>query len=117
MNDEKFMQILTPKVLCIAERAADVVDGVRFSLTVANSALDALRCLRNEEFDVVMACFPLPDWVSPATLLEELQQSQPGTPVVIHAPRATATEVVRLLRERTVAQIPDWRQPRYAADL
>ncbi len=98
MNDEKYMQILTPKVLCIAERATDVVDGVRFSLTVVNSALDALRCLRNEEFDVVMACFPLPDWVSPATLLEELQQSQPGTPVVIQAPRATATEVVRLLR-------------------
>jgi DNA-binding NtrC family response regulator len=47
---------------------------------------------------VVLVSLPLVDYASAASLLEELQRAQPGTPVVLHAPSATATEVVRLLR-------------------
>ncbi len=82
----------------MATEADGILDLERFSLTRISSALDGLRCLRNEDFDVVMASFPLPDWTSAASLLEELQQTQPATPVVIHAPHATATEVVRLVQ-------------------
>ncbi len=89
---------MTPKVLWMATEADGILDLERFSLTRISSALDGLRCLRNEDFDVVMASFPLPDWTSAASLLEELQQTQPATPVVIHAPHATATEVVRLVQ-------------------
>jgi DNA-binding NtrC family response regulator len=94
----RYTLILTPKVLWMAAETGDILDRERFSLTRISSALDGLRCLRNEDFDVVMASFPLPDWTSAASLLEELQQTQPATPVVIHAPHATATEVVRLVR-------------------
>jgi DNA-binding NtrC family response regulator len=98
MRDGRYTPILTPKVLWIVSEDAEIVDPGRFSLTRIGSALDGLRCLRNEDFDVVLACFPLPEWSSAASLLEELQQAQPTTPVVIHAPQASATEVVRLLR-------------------
>jgi DNA-binding NtrC family response regulator len=94
----RYTLILTPKILWIAADAAEILDPERFSLTRIPSALDGLRCLRNEDFDVVMASFPLADWGSAAGLLEELQQAQPATPVVIHSPAATATEVVRLVR-------------------
>ncbi len=90
--------ILTPKILWISAETPEVLDEQRFSLTRIPSALDGLRCLRNEDFDVVMASFPLADWGSAAGLLEELQQAQPSTPVVIHSPQATNTEVVRLVR-------------------
>jgi DNA-binding NtrC family response regulator len=93
----RFTTILTPKVLWIAAETGEILDPERFSLTRIANALDALRCLRNEDFDVVMASFPLPDWASAASLLEELQQTQPTTPVVIHAPEASATEIVRLV--------------------
>ena len=89
---------MTPKVLWISAGPAEILDLERFSLTRAGGALDGLRCLRNEDFDVVMASFPLPEWSSAASLLEELQQAQPATPVVIHAPQASATEVVSLIR-------------------
>jgi len=94
----RYTLILTPKILWIGAEAADVLDPERFSLTRIPSALDGLRCLRNEDFDVVMASFPLPDWSCADSLLEELQQAQPATPVVIQSSEATATEVVRLLR-------------------
>jgi len=87
---------LTPKVLWITERAADIVDQERLSLTFVPDVFDGLRCFRNEDFDVVLASFPLQDWSSPASLLEEFQREHTGTPVVIHAPEATPTEVVRL---------------------
>ena len=94
----RYTLIVTPKILWIAAEAPDVLDEQRFSLTRIPSALDGLRCLRNEDFDVVMASFPLADWGSAAGLLEELQQAQPSTPVVIHSPQATNSEVVRLVR-------------------
>jgi DNA-binding NtrC family response regulator len=74
------------------------VDEARFSLTVVDSALDGLRTLQNEEFDVILVSFPLPDWTSAPGLLEELQHTQPTTPVVFYAPAATSTESVGLLR-------------------
>ncbi|HYL73461.1 MAG TPA: sigma-54 dependent transcriptional regulator [Bryobacteraceae bacterium] len=92
------MPNLTPKVLWIAEQTVEIVDESRLSLTVVNSAIDGLRSLRNEDFDVVMASFPLADWASAASLLEEIQQTQPATPVVIHAPDASSTEEVRLVK-------------------
>jgi DNA-binding NtrC family response regulator len=90
--------MLTPKVLWIADRASDVIDRFRVSLTQVDSPLDGLRILRDEDYDVVLVSFPLPEWTSVANLLEELQQAQPGTPIVIHAPQASATEVVRWTR-------------------
>ena len=63
-----------------------------------NSAFQGLSLLRNQDFDVVLVSLPVPDRTSAAGLLEELQQAQPGTPVVIHAPQARATEIVGLLR-------------------
>ncbi len=64
----------------------------------ANNAGEGLEYLRRQDFDVVLASLPLADCASAAGLLEELQRAQPGTPVVLHAPQPTATEVVRLLR-------------------
>ena len=46
----------------------------------------------------MLASWPLGDWPSAESLLEELQQTQPGTPVIIHAPAISPTESVRLLR-------------------
>ncbi len=96
---------LTPKVLCISEQAGEVVGGILRSSTVAVSDPEAaLQLLRSQDFDVVLVSLPLECGagqdaaITPAGLLEELQRAQPGTPVVLHAPRASATEVVRLLR-------------------
>jgi len=89
---------MTPRVLWITERAAEIVDPERISLTVVSDVLDGLRSFRNDDFDVVLASFPLPEWSSPASLLEEFQRIRPGTPIVIHAPEATPTEVVHLTR-------------------
>src|SRR5260370_11001736 len=94
----RYAPILTPRVLWIAEHPGAIVDTNRVSLTTVNSALDGLRRLQDEDFDVVLSNFPLPDWNSAPGLLEELQHTQPETPVVIHAPQASATEVVGLLR-------------------
>jgi DNA-binding NtrC family response regulator len=86
-----------PKVLWIAGSNADIVDQSRVSLTLASNALHGLECLRREEFDVVLANCPLDDVNSPASLLEELQQAQPHTPVVIQIQESSNTQVVRLL--------------------
>jgi DNA-binding NtrC family response regulator len=82
----------------MVEQTAGMVDEALLSLTVVHSVLDGLRCLQNQDFDVVLASFPLGDWSSVASLLEEILQTQPATPVVIHAPLASPTAVVRLLR-------------------
>jgi DNA-binding NtrC family response regulator len=65
---------------------------------VVNRAQDGLELLRQQDFDVVLVSLPLADCACPISLLEELQQAQPGTPIVLRVPRASATEVVRLLR-------------------
>jgi DNA-binding NtrC family response regulator len=90
----------------MAEQPGEILSGILFSSTVAvNSAAAGLDLLRNQDFDVALVSLPLADCafgtdaaISPARLLEELQQAQPGTPVVIHAPLVSATEVVRLLQ-------------------
>jgi DNA-binding NtrC family response regulator len=92
-------QAFTPKVLCIGEQPADFSSGIlAASTTEAASAEDGLGLLRRQDFDVVWVILPLPDCPCPVTLLAELQQAQPGTPIVMRAPQASATEVVRLLR-------------------
>ncbi len=73
------------------------------STVIASSAAEGLELLRAQDFDVVLVKLPPAGCAgapmfSPASLLEELQRAQPGTPVVLCAPTATATEVVRLLR-------------------
>jgi len=45
-----------------------------------------------------LVSLPVPDQACAAGLLEELQRTQPGTPVVIHAPNSRPTEIVGLLR-------------------
>jgi DNA-binding NtrC family response regulator len=88
---------LTPKVLCIAEEPG-IVGGILLSSAVmVNDAGEGLELLRRQDFDVVLVSLPLGDGGSAASLLEDLQRAQPGTPVVLHAPSASATEVVHLL--------------------
>lgn len=57
-----------------------------------------MELLRNQDFDVVLVSLPLADCVCPISLLAELQHAQPGTPIVLRAPQASPSEVVRLLR-------------------
>jgi DNA-binding NtrC family response regulator len=95
----RYTLILTPKVLCIAEQPGEMIAEVLSSSTVmVSSAAQGLEYLRNQDYDVVLASLPLADCTCAVILLEDLQRAQPGTPVVLHAPRASATEVVRLLR-------------------
>jgi DNA-binding NtrC family response regulator len=90
---------LTPRVLCIAEQPEDFSGGILWASTTAvHRAEDGLELLRNQDFDVALVSVPLADCACPIALLEELQRAQPGTPIVLRAPRASATEVVRLLR-------------------
>jgi len=95
---QRLTPIPTPRVLWISDRADEIVDNVRLSLVLVKSALDGLNILRYQDFDVVLVSLPVPDRASAAGLLEELQQAQPGTPVVIHAPDCRPTEIVGLLR-------------------
>jgi DNA-binding NtrC family response regulator len=99
MEDQRMSSLIpTPKVLWIADHPGDWVDRMRISLTIVPNALEGLRWARQEDFDVVLASFPLPDAACVASLLEDLQRAKPSTPVVIQAPEASATDVVRLLR-------------------
>jgi len=95
---QRLTPILTPRVLWIAGQADDIVDSMRLSLAVVNNAFDGLNFLRNHDFDVVLVSLPVPDRASAAGLLEELQQAQPGTPVVFYAPSVRPTETVGLVR-------------------
>jgi DNA-binding NtrC family response regulator len=91
--------VLTPKVLCITEQAEEFFGGILAASTTAVSrAEDGLALLRQQDFDVILLSLPLPDCACAISLLGELQQAQPGTPIVLRAPLASATEVVRLLR-------------------
>jgi DNA-binding NtrC family response regulator len=86
-------------VLCIAEQPEESSCGILSASTNAvQRAEDGLELLRQQDFDVVLVSLPLADCTCPISLLEELQQAQPGTPIVLRAPQASATEVVRLLR-------------------
>jgi DNA-binding NtrC family response regulator len=90
---------LTPRVLCIADQPEEFSFGfLAASTTALSRAEDGLELLRNQDFDVLLVSLPLADCACPMTLLEELQQAQPGTPIVLRAPHASATEVVRLLQ-------------------
>jgi DNA-binding NtrC family response regulator len=91
-------EAFTPKILCIAQYPEDFSAGILSeSTTIANRAEDGLALLGTQDFDVVLAMLPLSDCTCPFSLLAELQQAQPGTPIVLRAPQASATEVVRLL--------------------
>jgi DNA-binding NtrC family response regulator len=94
----RYTPILTPKVLWITDTGEEILDRVRFSPTVVPSALEGLQRLENEDFDVVLASLPEREESAVAILLEQLQQTQPTTPILIYAPGARATEIVRLLR-------------------
>ena len=89
---------VTPRVLWIADQAGDIAASERLSITEARTPGNGFGQLRAQEFDVVLVSWPLADWPSAESLLEALQQAQPGTPVVIHAPAISSTETVRLLR-------------------
>ena len=89
---------VTPRVLWIADQGGDIATSERLSITEARTPGNGLEHLRAQEFDVVLVSWPLADWPSAESLLEALQQAQPGTPVVIHAPAISSTETVRLLR-------------------
>jgi len=101
---------LAPRVLRLADLPADsseaTLNGNLLSSVVsAGSAAEALDLLRRQDFDVVLVDIPYADgdgrpgdMAEAAGLLEELQRAQPQTPVIFHAPAASSTQVVRLLR-------------------
>lgn len=96
---------LSPRVLCIAPEPAAILSSILLeSAVTAASAAEGLGMLLSKDFDVVLVSVPLQDCqnaeggpISPASLLEQLQRAQPETPIVLHAPCASATEIVRLL--------------------
>src|SRR5579864_2151142 len=90
--------IPTPRVLWIADPADEIIDRDRLSLTLVDNSLDGLSLLRKQDFDVILVSLPVRGGPSVADLLEELQEAQPGTPVVIHAPCVRPTEMVALLQ-------------------
>jgi DNA-binding NtrC family response regulator len=84
--------------LWITDTGEEILDRARFSPTVVPNGIEGLQRLENEDFDVVLASLPEREESAMAILLEQLQQTQPMTPILIYAPGARATEVVRLLR-------------------
>ena len=104
---QRLTPIPTPRVLWISDRADEIVDDIRLSLVLVNSALDGLSILRNGDFDVVLVSLPVPDRDSAAGLLEELQQAQPGTPEFRSALRdaldAPATQAIGACKGRPKA--------------
>ena len=86
--------MLTPRVLWIAAPAGEILDRARFLLTEAADLASGLRSMEGQEFDVVVVTFPLADSTPAAGLVEEVQQLQPATPVILYAPEATPTQVV-----------------------
>jgi len=74
-----------------------MMDINRFSPVVVQSAAEGLFRLENENFDAVLLRLPARDESGAANIIEQFHQAQPATPIVIHAPYASATEVVRLL--------------------
>jgi DNA-binding NtrC family response regulator len=90
--------MLTPRILWIADQAADIVSSERLSITVAKTAIEGFEHLRDEDFDAILVNWPLANWASAANLLEELQQAHAETPVIFHAPEISSTESVRLMR-------------------
>jgi DNA-binding NtrC family response regulator len=89
---------LTPKVLWIADDEGDVAIGELFSIVRATTLEAAADLLGREEFDVVLVSWPQEGWRSAATLLEQLQSEQPGTPVVVHGPVLSTADCARLCR-------------------
>ena len=57
----------------------------------------AIETLRGNDFHAVVLDFPIPNWL-PADLLEAVQRSAPGTPVLIRDPSAALSDAVRLAR-------------------
>ncbi len=96
-KQRRLTAILTPRILWITDGQEEIVDLNRFSPVVVASATEGLFRLENENFDVVLLRLPVQDEDGAANMLEQFRQAQPGTPVVIHAPQASATGVVRLL--------------------
>jgi len=88
---------LFTRVLWIVNQPNETLDASQFDLTIAGSALEGLKRLECQDLEVVVASFPLQDWISEAALLEELQRAQPSTPIVIQSPDANVAEVVRLM--------------------
>ena len=85
------------RILWIGGGAESALSQPRFAITVAQTALDGLRILQQQEFEAVLVKFPLPDFASETALLEEVQRIHPSTPVVIDSPRASVHEVVKLM--------------------
>ena len=86
------------RVLWIVAQQNEMIHPSRFELAIASNALQGMQRLQSQEFDVVLASLPLSDCISAGALVEELQQIQPATPVVIHWPDATVAEAVKLTR-------------------
>lgn len=82
----------------ITDGQEEIIDRVRLSPIIVLSAAEGLRLLESEDFDVVLASLSFTDESLAAALIEQFHEAQPGTPVIIHAPGASATKIVRLLR-------------------
>jgi len=97
-EQRRLSPIHTPKVLWITDRCVEIFDASRLCVTAVSSPIDALHLVRVEDYDVVLFDLPFADWPGEANLFEELQQAQPATPIIVHAPEASPTEAVLWMR-------------------
>ena len=89
---------MTPNVLWIDGGAGNIVDAARLAITPTRTAAEALQHLGCTDFDAVLVSWPVEDADCAANLVEQLQQAQASTPVVVHAPSLSASDGVRLNR-------------------
>jgi len=96
-HPDDLVSAMIPKVLCVAEKPDEVIGGILLASTATvDTAGEALELLLCQDFDVVLLSLPVFD-VDTESWLEQFQRAQPGTPLIVHAPNARATEVVRML--------------------
>src|SRR6266851_5623114 len=94
--------MLTTKVLWIVDEASSLPEqglplhpSLRY--TIARGASEGLEFLRAEDFEAVLASFPLLEW-TPEVLLEEIQGLHCSPHVVVHSPDITIKDAVRLTK-------------------
>src|SRR4030095_12952238 len=71
---------------------------------------EALALVAGTDCSAVVLDSPLPGW-KPEDLLEEIQRSAPGTPVMMRDPEATPAQAVRLARLGVQQFLPSVEDP------
>jgi len=85
-----------PKLLWLTAEAHDVFQAEGFVVTMACAGAEGLGFLQDEDYDVILVNFPLPDWSGDEALMEALQRVGGETPIVAYSPLATQSGLARL---------------------